>query len=85
MSRRPRLLLDAEALVANYQLLAQTGVQATAAVVKANAYGLGVDWVVQTLVDAGCEIFFVAYPEEGVQVRSLAPSAVIYVFHGMDR
>ena len=85
MSRRPRLLLDAEALVANYQLLAQTGVQATAAVVKANAYGLGVDWVVPTLVDAGCEIFFVAYPEEGVQVRSLAPSAVIYVFHGMDR
>lgn len=84
MSRRPRLLLDAEALVANYRFLAGAGGSVTAAVVKANAYGLGIDWVAPTLVDAGCQVFFVAYPEEGVRVRALAPDATIYVFHGMN-
>ncbi|NBS11540.1 MAG: alanine racemase [Gammaproteobacteria bacterium] len=84
MSRKPRLLLNAEALVDNYQLLSNRSTTETAAVVKAHAYGLGVDWVVPTLREGGCQTFFVAYPEEGVRVRGLAPEATIYVFHGLS-
>ncbi|MGA1105003.1 MAG: alanine racemase, partial [Pseudomonadales bacterium] len=60
MSRKPRLLLNAEALVDNYQLLSNRSTTETAAVVKAHAYGLGVEWVVPTLREGGCQTFFVA-------------------------
>ncbi|MBN8933669.1 MAG: alanine racemase, partial [Rhizobium pusense] len=36
----------------------------TAAVVKADAYGLGADMVSQTLFDAGCRHCFVAHIDE---------------------
>ncbi|MEN0001943.1 MAG: alanine racemase, partial [Pseudomonadota bacterium] len=53
------------------------------AVVKANAYGLGVDPIVPALLKAGCDTFFVALPQEGVAVRALAPEATIYVLNGV--
>src|SRR5690606_38379364 len=53
-----------------------------AAVVKADAYGLGVAPVVRSLARAGCRSFFVATVAEGCEVRALAPNAVIYVLGG---
>ncbi|MEZ5947129.1 MAG: alanine racemase [Hyphomonas sp.] len=41
----------------------------TAAVIKANAYGLGAAQVAKALVKAGCDTFFVAYVREGMEVR----------------
>ncbi|MEM0986440.1 MAG: alanine racemase [Pseudomonadota bacterium] len=56
----------------------------TGAVVKADAYGLGASPVVETLADAGCRTFFVAYGDEGYDVRIAAgPEAVIYAFNGL--
>lgn len=53
-----------------------------AAVVKADAYGLGVGPVAETLCKVGCETYFVAHGFEGQALRSFAPKAKIYVFHG---
>lgn len=53
------------------------------AVVKANAYGLGVAPVAQALYSEGCRHFFVATYDEGVQVRRLLPPPVrVYVLQG---
>jgi alanine racemase len=54
-----------------------------AAVVKADAYGCGLEPVVARLVKAGCRTFFVADIAEGRRVRALARDAVIYVLNGL--
>ena len=84
----PRLTLDLDALAENYHKLRQRGPQAipqdqAAAVVKANAYGLGVAEVSNRLWQEGCRRFFVAVAEEGVQLRKLLPQAQIYVLAGV--
>ena len=65
------LTLDMTALAANWRALdrvSATGVQ-TAAVVKADGYGLGVEAVVRCLAKAGARRFFVAAAEEGARAR----------------
>ncbi len=53
------------------------------AVVKANAYGLGVAPITQALYTAGCRTFFVAHLQEGVALRRLLPAGCdIYVLQG---
>src|SRR3954453_4737837 len=54
-----------------------------AAVVKANAYGTGIETTVPALAGAGCKTFFVAVPHEGERVRRIAPNATIYVLSGL--
>ncbi len=54
-----------------------------AAVVKADAYGLGAAHVISTLLDAGCRSFFVATLEEARSARALAPGAAIYILDGL--
>lgn len=83
MSRKPRLLLSRQALAANYQLLSSFSGQAEcAASIKANAYGVGIEFAAPVLWEAGCRTYFVAYLEEALELRSLLPDAVIYAFHG---
>jgi alanine racemase len=78
------LTIDLSAIAANWKKLAGTTVPVEcAAVVKADAYGCGLDDVTATLVKAGCKTFFVADPREGRRVRALAPEAVIYVLGGV--
>lgn len=78
------LTIDLDALKENYSALARVCLPAaTAGVVKADAYGLGIDRVVPALVAAGCTQFFVALPEEGAAVRRVAPEAIIYVLNGL--
>ena len=51
-----RLTIDLAALASNYRTLAKLSAPAeAAAVVKANAYGLGIDRVVPVLLAAGCK------------------------------
>ncbi len=77
------LTIDLDALAGNWRRAAEVSGKAEAsAVVKANAYGLGIDRVVGALADAGCRTFFVALPAEGRAVRAVAPDAVIYVLDG---
>lgn len=78
-----RLTIDIGSLVANWQHLNGLSKPGrAAAVVKANAYGLGVTHVVPALANAGCDTFFVAQAHEGIEVRSLVPNARIFVLCG---
>lgn len=54
-----------------------------AAVVKANAYGLGAARVIPALARAGCDTFFIATPDEAIEARHLAPKATIYALDGL--
>jgi alanine racemase len=79
------LTIDLDAIAANWRALDRMtgpGVQ-TAAVVKADAYGLGVTRVVRALANAGARRFFVAAAEEGAAVRqALGPGPQISVLSG---
>jgi alanine racemase len=71
-------------LAANYrEVLRRAAPAATAPVVKANAYGMGVGPVVHALGKAGADSFFVARLEEGIQARALLPHARIFIFDGV--
>jgi alanine racemase len=78
------LEIDLGAIVANWRLLAQRAAPALcAAVVKANAYGLGAATVAPALATAGCRLFFVATLDEGIALRAaLGPEPEIAVFNG---
>lgn len=80
----PRLTIDLEAIVANWRMIARRAPAAkAAAVVKANAYGLGAAQAASALAKAGCTTFYVAWPQEGAELRrTLGEGAEILVFHG---
>ncbi|SDY00163.1 alanine racemase [Citreimonas salinaria] len=78
-----RLSIDLDALCANWQALAAQSTAEAAAVVKADAYGLGVDRVAPALARHGARHFFVALAEEGAQLRRiLGDGPEIHVFGG---
>ncbi|MBB5212512.1 alanine racemase [Microbulbifer hydrolyticus] len=84
--REGLLTIDLGALVDNYRWLRGQLRSASecGAVVKADAYGLGVAQVAPALFTAGCRSFFVATQREGEQLRSLLPpEATIYVLTGV--
>lgn len=77
------LTVDLAAIVENWRTLAGRLLAAEcAAVVKANAYGLGLQQVTAALAQAGCKTFFVVDLAEARAVRSRAPEAAIYVLDG---
>jgi alanine racemase len=78
-----RLTVRLGAVVSNYHLCQRlAGPAAVAGVVKADGYGLGAVAVARTLAAAGCDTFFVARLEEGVQLRPIVPEARIFVLDG---
>tara|TARA_B100001123_G_scaffold437918_1_gene571619 strand:+ start:1143 stop:2276 length:1134 start_codon:yes stop_codon:yes gene_type:complete len=79
------LTVDLGAIAKNYETLrSKVGESECAAVVKANAYGLGVEQIAPVLWQAGCRVFFVATFEEGAQLRHLIPEAAeIAVLNGL--
>jgi alanine racemase len=77
------LKIDLDAIEANWRALAKEARTAEcAAVVKANAYGLGLDAVAAKLDKAGCKTFFVADLAEARRLRARARDAAIYVLNG---
>ena len=79
------LTLDLTALVANWRLLAdKVGKAECSAVVKADAYGCGLEPVARALVKAGCQTFFVAHLSEALTLRALSPDSTIYVLNGLS-
>jgi len=78
------LTIDLDAIAANYQLLRKKARGAECAcVVKADAYGLGMDRVAPALAAAGCSTFFVAQTGEGIALRNLLPEATVHVLNGL--
>ncbi len=90
------LTIDLDAVADNYRrLCAELGAAACAAVVKADAYGLGMARIAPALARAGARIFFVAQLEEAIALRAMFPVEVqaadevgaaveIYVLNGLS-
>ncbi len=79
------LTVDLNALAANYRDLAARAKPAEcAAVVKADAYGIGLKPAAAALASAGCKTFFVALIDEALKLRTVAPDAAIYVLNGLN-
>ncbi len=85
LQRAARLTVDLGALTENWQRIATRAGDnvATAAVVKADAYGIGLEPAAAALAEAGCHTFFVALPEEGVRLRHTVRDAAIYILDGL--
>lgn len=85
-----RLTVDLGAVATNYRYLQsqlKSGCQA-AAVVKADAYGLGAQEITRTLFHAGCRFFYVATVDEALIVRATLDEQEAYdipvaVFYGL--
>jgi alanine racemase len=78
------ITIDLDSLEANYRFCsAQLHPATCAAVVKADAYGLGVQKIAPVLRRAGCRQFFTATHREGITLRSLLADAEIYVLEGV--
>ncbi|SHN05392.1 alanine racemase [Roseibium suaedae] len=80
------LTIDLGALGRNYAKLAALAAPATtAAVVKADAYGLGAVQVAKTLASKGCRNFFVAQFGEALKLKPVLPSdARLFVLNGLQ-
>ena len=77
------LTIDLDAIVANWRKLEKMAVPAECAgVIKADAYGCGLDPVARALAGAGCKTFFVATLDEARAARAALPQAAIYVLDG---
>jgi alanine racemase len=80
-----RLTIDLGALTENWRRLAARAAPGRcAAVVKANAYGIGLAEAAPALWEAGARVLFVAHLSEGVAARRLLPEATIYVLNGLE-
>ncbi|MEM6679424.1 MAG: alanine racemase [Pseudomonadota bacterium] len=80
-----RLTIDLGAIAENWRALdARSSAEVeTAAVIKADAYGLGAERVAPILAAAGARSFFVAQPSEGVALRAiLGEGPTIYILGG---
>lgn len=80
------LTIDLGALGRNYLALSQkAGPSGAAAVVKADAYGLGAERVAKTVYERGCRHFFVAQFIEAEKLRPVLPrDARIFVLNGLQ-
>ena len=80
------LVIDLIALSDNWRLLASRIASAECgAVVKADAYGIGIEQAAPALHRAGCRTFFVAHVSEGIRVRAALANdpARIFVLNGL--
>jgi alanine racemase len=79
-----QLSIDLGALARNWRALDKVSAGAlTAVVVKADAYGVGIEMASKALHAAGARFFFVATPDEGMAVRAAVPEAHIFVLYGL--
>ena len=87
LERAPvRLRIDLGALADNWRELARRAAPGRcAAVIKANAYGIGLSEAAPALWRAGARVFFVAHLNEGIAARRALPAeASIYVLNGLE-
>src|SRR5262245_5656734 len=79
------LTVDLAAVADNYRrLAARLGTAEAAAVVQADAYGLGAADVAPALAAAGCRRFFVAHLAEGIALRAvLGAGPVVGILNGV--
>jgi alanine racemase len=77
------LTVDLGALTENWRRLGSKSLPVECgAVVKADAYGCGIEEVGKALARAGCRTFFVADLGEARRLRAVMPEHAIYVLDG---
>ena len=76
------LKINLTAVAVNWEALAGRTRAECAAVVKADAYGCGIDPVTGALAEVGCKTFFVSDLAEARRVRAVAPKSTVYVLNG---
>jgi alanine racemase len=77
------LTIDPHAIAANWRALDGRHSGPTAAVVKADGYGLGARLIVPPLHAAGCRAFFVAHLSEALAIHDLIPGTMLAVLNGL--
>ncbi|PHZ86085.1 alanine racemase [Paremcibacter congregatus] len=79
------LTIDLDRIITNYRTCRSlAGGTDCAAMVKADAYGMGIEQVAPALYNkAGCRNFFVANLAEAIKLRRHVPDAIIYVLNGV--
>ncbi|MDB2682812.1 alanine racemase [Alphaproteobacteria bacterium] len=79
-----KLTIDLGALKHNYDFIqSKVGLNCLiGAVVKANAFGLGAKMIAGALIEAGCNNFFVAGPNEAMDLRENCKDVNIFVLSG---
>jgi alanine racemase len=82
------LTIDLNAVAANWRSLRDKVAQGRraaecAAVVKADAYGLGIEPAVKALAKVGCRTFFVAHLSEALRVRAVDAECTLYGLNGV--
>ena len=80
-----RLDIDLQAIKQNYKIIENkiTKKCSMAVTVKANAYGLGVKKIAPELIKLGCENFFVATTNEGIELRTVSKKINIFILNGL--
>lgn len=67
----------------NYRTFKSMTKANVAGVLKADAYGTGLPQAFKTLREEGCKNFFVATPDEGLQIRTMDDTANIAILGGV--
>lgn len=84
LSARSVLTINLDAIRANWAKLNQASGRAECAgMIKADAYGLGLEPIMRMLASEGCRTYFVATIDEGRRARLVQPGAVIYILDGL--
>ncbi|MDQ6435509.1 alanine racemase [Mesorhizobium sp. LHD-90] len=80
----PSLRVDLGAIRSNFlEMRRRYHGQILSAVVKSDAYGLGLEPVVRALAATGCKVFWVNDLEEAARVKSVAPEAAAHTLMGL--
>jgi alanine racemase len=78
------LQVDLKAVAHNYKVLQSTFQgRRCGAVLKADAYSMGMEPVALVLEKAGCQDYFIAHIEEGIALRKILPTQKIYLLSGI--
>ena len=77
------LTISLKGLVDNYRTIRDMTDAKVGCVLKANAYGLGVAPIFEALRLEGCKKFFVATPDEALQLRLFNQDVEIFVLEGV--
>ena len=73
------LKISLENITSNWKLLNNCSNGKAGAVIKANAYGMGMLKVAGALLEAGCNYFYVANINEGIELRKKYNSNKIFI------
>ena len=76
---QPILKISLEDIKSNWKSLNTCSNGKAAAVIKANAYGMGMLKVAGALLEAGCNYFYVANISEGIELRKKYKSHKIFI------